>query len=183
MTSEETRAVLMAYVQVMEASWPDLHSNMAQRAQHWPKLSAERLAAELAALLAETSVPSCPVRIFWKHGRDFKFAGCNSSFAQDAGFPSPEALLGVDDFDSRLPWVHQASKYRADDEQVFHSGKAKLDIVERQRHTDGRIFWVRAGKAPIIGSTGGAIGILGMYEMLDDATGRRLYAERLADEP
>jgi len=182
MTSDEIHAVLTAYKQVMDASWPDLHSNMEPRAQHWPKLTAELLAAELAALLAETSVASCPVRIFWKRGRDFRFAGCNSSFAQDAGFPNSEALLGLDDFDSRLPWARQASKYRADDEEVFQSGKAKLDIVERQRHPDGRTFWVRAGKAPIIGSTGAAIGILGMYELLDDATGRRLYAERLADE-
>ncbi len=50
-------------------------------------------------------------------------------------------LLGRDDFDAKLPWVHQAAKYRADDEAV-------------------------------------TIGILGMYEMLDDATGRRLFAEQ-----
>jgi hypothetical protein len=36
---------------------------------------------------------------------------------------------------------------------------------------------VRAGKAPIR-TAQETIGILGMYEVLDDATGRRLFAEQ-----
>jgi len=76
-----------------------------------------------------------------------------------------------------LPWVRQAAKYRDDEEAVFKSGTPKLDIIERQQGTTGVITWVRAGKAPIR-TARETIGVLGMYEMLDDATGRRLFGEQ-----
>ncbi len=86
-------------------------------------------------------------------------------------------LVGLDDFDRRLPWGHQAAKYRLDDEAVFASGSAKLDILERQQSATG-ITWVRAGNAPIRQPTGDVIGIFGMYELLDAEAGRKLFAER-----
>ena len=84
---------------------------------------------------------------------------------------------GIDDFDKRLPWGHQAAKYRLDDESVFESSTPKLDILERQQSAAG-ITWVRAGKAPIRKPAGDVIGILGMYELLDSEEGRKLYAAR-----
>jgi hypothetical protein len=86
-------------------------------------------------------------------------------------------MVGLDDFDRRLPWVHQAAKYRADDEAVVRSGHSKLDIVERQRGASGVITWVRVGKAPIR-TPDGVIGVLGAYEILDAKTGHRLFGEK-----
>ena len=177
-TAEQTRAVLSAYQLVMTASWPTLHPEMIERAPHWASAGADALEAELQSYVRQASAPSCPVRVFWKLGPDFKFAGCNEHFAHDAGMPVA-VLLGKDDFDPKLPWVRQAAKYRDDDEAVFTSQTPKLDIIERQRGTTGAITWVRAGKAPIR-TAQETIGILGMYEVLDDATGRRLFAEQTA---
>lgn len=174
--ADQTRAVLLAYQRVMNASWPTLHPEMAERSHQWASASAEALEAELQSYLRQASDPRCPVRVFWKLGPRFTFAGCNEHFARDAGMPRAE-LLGRDDFDPKLPWVHQAAKYRVDDEAVFTSGVPKLDIIERQRGATGAITWVRAGKAPIR-TPQEAIGILGMYEMLDSATGHRLFAEQ-----
>lgn len=174
--ADQTRGVLVAYQTVMAASWPTLHPEMADRSQAWGSASAQSLAAELEAYVAQASKPSCPVRVFWKIGTDFKFAGCNDQFAQDAGMPKG-VLIGKDDFDPKLPWKHQAAKYRLDDEAVVKADESKLDIIERQRGTTGTITWVRAGKAPIR-TPQGVIGILGMYEVLDDATGRRLFGEQ-----
>ena len=174
--ADQTRAVLLAYQSVMTASWPTLHPEMAERAQHWASSSAETLEAELQSYVKQASDPRCAVRVFWKIGPRFTFAGCNEHFAHDAGMPTA-VLLGKDDFDPKLPWVRQAAKYRDDDEAVFESGTPKLDIIERQRGTTGAITWVRVGKAPIRSSQG-TIGILGMYEVLDDATGRRLFGEQ-----
>ena len=176
MSAEQTRAVLSAYQRVMTASWPTLHPEMTERASHWASASAETLEAELQSYVRQASDPACTVRVFWKIGPRFTFAGCNAHFARDAGMPVG-VLLGKDDFDPKLPWVRQAAKYRDDDEAVFKSGTPKLDIIERQRGTTGAITWVRAGKAPIRTSQE-TIGILGMYEVLDDATGRRLFAEQ-----
>lgn len=177
MGADEIRAVLAAYKQVMDASWPDLHPAMAQESRRWDTASDAELARELAGYLREASVPSCHVRIFWKLGTQFAFGGCNDHFAHDAGLGGPTDILGLDDFDRRLPWVLQAAKYRADDEQVFKSGVPKLDILERQKSTTG-ITWVRAGKAPIRTAAGTVIGILGMYQVLDPEVGRRLFAEQ-----
>lgn len=176
MSAEHTRAVLSAYQRVMTASWPTLHPDMTERASHWATASAEALEAELQSYVRQASAPSCPVRVFWKMGPRFTFAGCNEHFARDAGMPAAD-LLGKDDFDPKLPWVRQAAKYRDDDQAVFESGAPKLDIIERQRGTTGTITWVRAGKAPIR-TERETIGILGMYEVLDDATGRRLFGEQ-----
>jgi hypothetical protein len=176
LNADQTRAVLSAYQLVMTASWPTLHPEMLERAPHWASSSAEALEVELQSYVRQASDPRCPVRVFWKIGPDFKFAGCNEHFAHDAGMPAA-VLLGKDDFDPKLPWVRQAAKYRDDDEAVFQSGTPKLDIIERQRGTTGTITWVRAGKAPIR-TAQETIGILGMYEILDDATGRRLFGEQ-----
>ncbi len=174
--ADQTRAVLSAYQLVMTASWPTLHPEMVERAAHWASASAESLEAELQGYLRHASDPHCAVRVFWKIGPRFTFAGCNAHFARDAGMPTAQ-LLGKDDFDPKLPWVRQAAKYRDDDEAVFQSSTPKLDIIERQQGTTGVITWVRAGKAPIR-TAQATIGILGMYEMLDDTTGRRLFGEQ-----
>jgi len=179
MAADELRAVLAAYKQVMEASWPTLHPAMAQRAPGWANASEEELQAELNRYLRESARPNGRVRIFWKFGEKLLFGGCNQLFARDAGLPAPADLLGIDDFDPKLPWNRQASKYRADDEQVFRSGTAKLDIVERQDQTAGVHHWLRVGKAPIRTANGAVIGILGMYEVLENDVGRRLYAQRV----
>ncbi|MGH7713901.1 MAG: PAS domain-containing protein [Gemmatimonadaceae bacterium] len=177
MAAATSRAILDAYHLVVEAYWPQLHARMHERAQRWSSASEEELQAELKGYVAETSLPDCPVRVFWKTGRDFTFAGCNEQFARDAGMPRAE-LIGLTDFDRRLPWKMQAAKYRADDQRVFDSGQADLDIVERQQSASGGITWVRAGKAPIRNADGTVVGILGMYELLDAQRGPQLYAQR-----
>jgi len=170
------RAVLAAYNIVMEASWPALHPAMAQRATRWHGETQTALQAELTEYLEESARSDQHVRVFWKLGPEFKFGGCNALFARDAGFSQPDELVGLDDFDRRLPWRHQAAKYRLDDEEVFKNGTPKLDILERQQSSTG-ITWVRAGKAPVR-KAGEILGIFGMYELLDAEQGRRLFAER-----
>ena len=180
--AEELRAVLAAYEAVSKASWPDLNPRLAGGSERWPTATAEMLHAELAEYLKEVSPPRSNVRVFWKIGPKLTFAGCNDGFAKDAGMKSPSELIGIDDFDKRLPWRHQAAKYRRDDQNVVSSGKPQLDIVERQESTDGNTSWVRAGKAPIKLASGEVIGILGMYEIVDGATGRALFMKAMKDE-
>lgn len=176
-SADDLRAVLAAYLTVMEASWPQLHPTMAERAKRWSLAKQDELENELAEYLQTSAQSDQHVRVFWKVRPQFKFAGCNQLFANDAGFASPADLVGLDDFDRRLPWGHQAAKYRLDDESVAKSGTPKLDILERQQSSTG-ITWVRAGKAPIRKVSGEIIGILGMYELLDAETGRKLFAAR-----
>jgi len=107
-------------------------------------------------------------------GPKYLFAGCNERFARDAGLPAAE-LMGLDDFDSRVPWQPQASKYRADDAEVVATGLPKLDILERQKSASGDVIWMRAGKAPIMGAAGRAIGVLGMSETVEDKEAKKIF--------
>jgi hypothetical protein len=174
---EEVRAVLAAYKLVKDASWPALHPAMARQSGRWALGSEVDLRAELAGYLQEASVPACSVRVFWKTGRDFTFAGCNEHFARDAGFGSSAELVGLNDFSDKVPWQAQAAKYRFDDKEIVDSGQAKLDILERQASATG-VVWVLVGKAPVRMAAGQAIGIFGMYQLIDADTAKKLFAER-----
>ena len=181
--ADELRAILTAYRQVKDASWPALHPGMAKKAPHWPFASEDELRAELQAYLAEASQPDCAVRVFWKLGAQFVFGGCNEHFARDAGLKGAHEVVGLDDFSPQLPWQAQAAKYRADDKQVVASGQPMLDILERQTSGSGTVQWVRVGKTPIRKGTGEVIGLLGMYELLDAKVAQKLWMERSRSGP
>jgi hypothetical protein len=176
--AEDLRAILTAYQQVVEASWPQLHPTMRERSRRWLSASDKELQSELDAYVAESSSPSSQIRLFWKFAPNFEFGGCNRQFAEDAGFTNPADLVGITDFDQRLPWTSQAAKYRHDDQAVVEGKRSHLDIIERQKSPTGAISWVRVGKVPIQRTDGTAIGVLGMYEVLDAATARKLYGEQ-----
>jgi len=179
---DELSAILIAYELVARNTWPDLHPALAGRAERRSGGTEVQLRAELAAYLNEARPPRSNVRIFWKLGPGFAFGGCNESFAKDAGMKSPAEMVGLDDFDKRLPWRHQAAKYRRDDKNVVNAGTSNLDFVERQEAPDGSTAWVRVGKVPIKTATGAIIGLLGMYEMLDPTVGRELFGKAMASE-
>ena len=174
--ANELRAVLNAYKQVMEASWPQLHPAMFGRANKWPTASEAELSQELAGYLAQASSPACKVRIFWKILPGFTFMGCNAAFARDAGLRSPADIVGLDDYDKRFPWYLQAAKYRLDDQNVVSRGLPMLDIIERQQQTAG-VAWLRVGKTPIKTADGKIIGLFGMYETVDAAAGGKMFVQ------
>jgi len=181
-SADDLRAILTAYRTVKNGSWPQMHTAMERRAAHWAMAGEPELASELESYVKETEMPGGAVRVFWKLGPKFIFAGCNERFAHDAGMAAAD-LMGTDDFDARLPWGGQAAKYRADDMEVFQSRQAKLDILERQKSATGEVFWVRVGKAPILAPDGSARGILGMYDILDDKTASKLFMARSQSAP
>jgi hypothetical protein len=180
-SADELRAILAAYQQVADASWPDLNPTMASHASRWSSASQAELRAELDGYLREVAPPRSNVRVMWKAGPKYVFGGCNELFAKDAGLKVAE-VVGIDDFDKRLPWRHQAAKYRRDDETVVKTGKASLDIIERQESTAGEMTWVRAGKAPLKLRDGTTFGVLAMYEIVDAATGRALFMKSMKPE-
>jgi diguanylate cyclase (GGDEF)-like protein/PAS domain S-box-containing protein len=114
-----------------------------------------------------------PQRIFWK-SPDFRFLGCNRLFAQDAGLPSPDDLIGKTDYD--MPWRVHADSFRADDRFVLHADIPKLDYEEQQLRPTGAERWLRTSKIPLHDIEGKVIGVLGTYE---DITERKQSDQRL----
>ena len=165
-------AILLAYRTVQRPSWPELNPDLDERARRWPDLDEALLQVELRRLVAETERPGQNVRVFWKIGNDLTYEGCNRQFANDAGFKEARELIGLTDFDPRIAWILQSAKYRKDDFEVMETRKPKLRIIERQHSAAGTI-WLHTGKAPIL-LRGEAIGIMGMYEVIDLATATRM---------
>ena len=107
-----------------------------------------------------------PQAVFWKD-RDLVYLGCNQAFADDAGFSSPEDVVGKTDFD--MPWQDQAELYRADDWRVLENGEPKLNYEEPQTTPDGSTIWLSTSKIPVQ-ENGQIVAVLGMYE---DVTARK----------
>lgn len=175
---EELHGILKAYREVHDASWPTMHPTLASRAARWVSVDEAGLEAELQSLVAETNKSDGAVRVFWKLGPDYVYGGCNDAFARDAGLPASQ-IVGINDFDRRLPWMRQSHKYRADDREVVSQGKAKLDILERQDSATG-IIYLLTGKAPVLLPSGEAVGLLGIYEMIDEDRAAKIYAKQVS---
>jgi PAS domain S-box-containing protein len=116
-----------------------------------------------------------PQAVFWKD-KDLVYLGCNQAFADDAGFASPEDIVGKTDFD--MPWKEQADLYRADDRLVMENAKPKLNYEEPQTTPDGSRIWLSTSKIPVY-ENDQVVAVLGMYE---DITERKRGEEALKEE-
>ncbi len=115
-----------------------------------------------------------PERVFWKDVNSV-YLGCNEPFAKEAGFNTPNDLIGKTDFD--CTWSNkEAECYRHDDRAVMESGQSRLNFEERQTQSDGRTRWVQTSKIPIRDKNGEISGVLGTY---DDITKRKKNEESL----
>jgi diguanylate cyclase (GGDEF)-like protein/PAS domain S-box-containing protein len=123
--------------------------------------------------LLQTIIESTPIRIFWKD-KSLRYLGCNTAFARDAGMPSPQDIIGKDDY--QMGWREQAELYRADDRLVMEFFKPKLSFDEQQTTPAGETIWLRTSKVPLCNVDNENIGLLGIYE---DITEHKKYEEEL----
>lgn len=114
-----------------------------------------------------------PARVFWKDS-ELRYLGCNKAFATDAGYESPDDLIGKDDH--QMGWHAQAEVYRADDQAVLESGKIIAGVVEPQTTPAGDKIWLRTTKVPLQDADGKITGVIGTYE---DITESKKIEERL----
>jgi PAS domain S-box-containing protein len=106
-----------------------------------------------------------PVRVFWKD-ENLNYLGCNRPFAIDAGFSSPEEIIGKTDSD--LVWKEHARNYRKADMQIIDSGIPKMQQEEPRVTADGRKIWLRMSKTPLLDGSEKVRGLLGSYEDITD---------------
>ncbi|OGS85660.1 MAG: hypothetical protein A2061_05430 [Gallionellales bacterium GWA2_59_43] len=123
--------------------------------------------------LLQTVIENVPARIFWKDWT-LHYIGCNTHFAQDAGYSRPDMIIGKTDFD--MGWKAQAELYRSDDKATMDSGTSKLDYEEPQTTPDGNMIWLRTSKVPLRDENNLVIGVLGIYQ---DITKQRTVEEQI----
>ncbi|MEE8574436.1 MAG: PAS domain S-box protein, partial [Thermodesulfobacteriota bacterium] len=146
--------------------WIAIHTDITER-----KLLIDRI--EESQQMLVSVLDTIPGRVFWKD-RESRFLGCNYNFARDAGFDSPNDLIGKTDYD--MSWKDEAELYRTDDKLVMESGQPKLNFEEPQTRPDGTELWLRTSKVPLRDQDGNILGVLGAY---DDITSRKRTREEL----
>jgi PAS domain S-box-containing protein len=120
---------------------------------------AERSAQESREFL-QTVLNSIPVRVFWKD-KNLRYLGCNTAFANDAGFEQPEEIIGKDDY--AMGWREQAELYQADDRDVIERRSVKILFEEEQTTPTGGRIHLLTSKLPLRDADGAIMGVLGVY--------------------
>ncbi len=149
-----------------------LETTVAQIGNAIGRLRSEAALRESRGML-ETVLNTIPARVFWKD-RNLVYMGCNRAFAEDAGFKSPEEIVGIDDY--KIGWGDHTEAYRQDDRLVIDTGTAKMNYEEPAINPDGRKFWVSTSKIPLRDPEGNIRGVLGTYE---DITERKRAEEEI----
>lgn len=92
----------------------------------------------------------------WLKDEQSRFLAVNKTFANEFKWPSPESLVGKNDFDITTPEL--ARLYRADDRWVMESGASRQ--FEELTGVPEELHWVEAFKSPLIvdGEVTGTVG-------------------------
>lgn len=106
----------------------------------------------------EDIIAVLPGHVYWKDING-KFLGCNLAQARDAGFKSPEEMIGKTDFD--MPWSHQATYLREIDRKVMESGTL-LSLEELFELPDGTKRIYLSKKLPLFDEDDKVSGVLGI---------------------
>jgi len=117
--------------------------------------------------MLRTVIDNIPMRVFWKDLK-LNYLGGNQAFAEDAGFISPQEIVGKNDLS--MPWCEQARHYQQDEQRILMSGVPKLNYEEEQLTSAGEMRWQRSSKVPLVDAEHQVIGVLGIY---DDITDRK----------
>jgi PAS domain S-box-containing protein len=108
-------------------------------------------------------INSLPQSIFWKD-TDLRYLGCNYNFAREAGFNSPEEVIGKTA--EETAW-QEVAKLREWDLQLIGTGNSQHHVLERKTAgANSAILEVR--KVPMNDSERNIIGILGTCEDITD---------------
>jgi two-component system, cell cycle sensor histidine kinase and response regulator CckA len=115
--------------------------------------------------IIEGIINAIPARVFWKD-KTLVFLGCNTAFAQDAGFADAKDVIGKDDY--QMVWREQAESYRAYDQRVIESGRSIPLVEESQSTPKGDTITVLTSKVPLRDSNGEVNGVIGTYLDITD---------------
>ncbi|MBZ6068150.1 EAL domain-containing protein [Aeromonas schubertii] len=98
-----------------------------------------------------------PISLFCRDPEG-RYLFCNLTFARQAGFATPDDLVGR--YDHELPW---GDRYRDEDRRLLAHG-APLIGQQTRCQEGGQECWINSHKLPLFGTQGEALAVLGMVE-------------------
>lgn len=142
------------------------HTDISARKAHEAELEQQKLYQ--SALLDNLPL------LAWLKDEQCRFLAVNTPFAAAFGWPSPDALVGRDDFE--IVPTHLAESYRADDRNVLEKGESRC--VEEYIEVDGHRRWIETYKSPVF-LHGKIIGVVGAAR---DVSERRELLEKICEQ-
>ncbi|QFY88735.1 PAS domain S-box protein [Magnetovirga frankeli] len=127
----------------------------------WRRGELRAIEAQAVQDMLQTILDTVPLSIFWKD-RQLTYLGCNRPFARDAGKQGPSEVVGANDFD--LGWSAIAEQVRNDDRQIMRTGQGQLGQEAERIDAEGRPYWLRISKVPLLDPAGAVVGLLGVHE-------------------
>jgi PAS domain S-box-containing protein len=157
--TEELRAQeeeLKQNLEEMQSTQEDMMRQIEEKAKMQEALSKEK--ALMDALL--DNVPEC---IYFKD-KESRFIRFSKSMLKLFGLTRADDLIGKSDFDF---FSEEHAKPAFEDEQkIIKTGKAIIDLEEKEVMEDGRTNWVNTTKMPLIDSKGNVIGTFGISKSI-----------------
>ena len=133
--------------------------------------------------MLQSIIDHLPHFVFWKD-TSLRYLGCNRPFAQYHGFERVDDIVGRTDQDllsshGRIDGEH-LERYRDDDLTVIRTAQPAANIELRIQLADGRDFWGRTHKLPLLDEAGQVTGLLGVSEDITERKQLELRLEQLA---
>ncbi|KIX12841.1 bifunctional diguanylate cyclase/phosphodiesterase [Dethiosulfatarculus sandiegensis] len=137
-------------------------SNLSQKVEECEIEIRERLLAESSLQQTEAMLrlvlDNIPQQISWKSLK-LTYLGCNKSFADAAGFDSPEEVIGK--AEDRMAWgLAQGRDNRAKDLEVLDGTSARSDTLEPQQQANGKNAWLNSSRIRILNDQEELLGLL-----------------------
>lgn len=184
-TNDDKRLInLLATQAAIALQNAQLNAEIQKNANHLQAQIHERENAETALRdsqeMLRAILDSIPIRVFWKD-RNLNYLGCNQPFATDAGFDSPDEVIGKTDYD--FPWKPEEAKFFRDtDRRIIQNDKPEFNIIEPQLQADGKQAWLKTNKVPLKKFDGELFGVLGTYEDISEQISAQEQLEQYTKE-
>jgi len=138
-------------------------------------LKEEALQKEKALL--DALLNNVPEHIYFKD-KQSRFLRFSRSMLKLFGLEKPEELIGKSDFDF-YPEEHARPAFE-DEQEIIKTGKAIIDLEEKNVHEDGTASWVNTTKMPLVDSSGEIIGTFGISKDISNLKNLELKALDMA---
>lgn len=125
--------------------------------------------------MLRTILDTINVQVFWKD-LELKYTGCNKKFAVEAGFNSPEDVIGKTD--AEMPWQIEAEIIRKCDLEVIRTEMPFNGIIESTSADGKQVEYKSLNKIPLRDSNDKIFGILGVSQNI---TSQKLSERALRD--